>query len=191
MGGSVSYLLAIDLLAAGGANSIPLPPRFKIAAFGAPRAGNQSLVKYWWELVDTFRDVHGHDSLKEYSVKAYNDGQFLPHARKDSKLTILSGVHTLPPQRFGYWHFARGPMYLDKGHLYHIPREATEDSLFTVSLSAQNQNCPPNFPFGGHNYYNGRDLERFMHRTDWLLRAKFDEDGWEDRYRQLFAKHQR
>jgi Lipase (class 3) len=77
MGGSVLYLLAIDLLTAGSAKNAPLPSSFKIAVFGTPRAGCPALVKYWWELVDTFRNVHGQDALKEYSVKAYNDGRCL------------------------------------------------------------------------------------------------------------------
>ena len=49
MGGSVSYLLAMDLLAAGKVNGTSLPPGLKIAVFGAPRTGSPALVKYWWE----------------------------------------------------------------------------------------------------------------------------------------------
>lgn len=191
MGGSVSYLLAMDLLAAGSVNDAPLPRILKIAVFGAPRTGSPALVKYWWELVDKFQNVHGQGALAEYSVKAYNDGSFVPYVRSGSKLIILLGVPTLPPYGFGYWHFARDAMYLDKGSLYHIPREASEDALFTVSPPMQSTKHPPDYPLGGHNYYNDRDHERFIHRTDWLLQAKYGEDGWEDRYLQLFAMNQR
>lgn len=190
MGGSVSYLLAMDLLAAGSAKNAPLPPSLKIAVFGAPRTGSPALVKYWWELVDAFQNVHGQDSLTEYSVKAYNDGLFVCHV-SGSKLIMHSGVHTLPPYRLGFRHFAREPMYLDKGQLYHIPREASEDALFTVSPPTQSKERLFDHPLGGHNYYNGRDHEKFFHRTDWMLQAKFREDGWEDRYRQVFTKNQK
>ena len=82
-------------------------------------------------------------------------------------------------------------MYFDKGRLYHIPREASEDALFTVSTSVASNEYPFDHPLGGHNYYNGRDHEQFFHRTDWMLQARFREAGWEDRYRQVFAKNQR
>jgi hypothetical protein len=180
----------MDLLAADSANNNPLPPRLKIAVFGAPRTGNLALVKYWWELVATFRNVHGRDSLAEYSVKAYNDGQFDLQARNRLALIMLPGVHTLPPFSLGYWHFAQEPMYLDNGRLYHIPREASEDALFTVSPSIGSKDYyPSNYPLGGHNYYNGRDQEQFLRRTGWMLQAKFSEVGWEERYRRVFAKH--
>jgi pimeloyl-ACP methyl ester carboxylesterase len=74
MGGSVSHLLAIDLLSTGSVNNTHLPPSFTIAVFGTPRTGNSALVDHWHELVDRFRKEHGQDAFKDYSVKAYNDG---------------------------------------------------------------------------------------------------------------------
>jgi hypothetical protein len=73
LGGALSYLLAIDLLAPGG---LELPPGLplKLAVFGAPRCGNTQLSQLWLELVKQYRAKNGVDSLKEYSVKAYNDG---------------------------------------------------------------------------------------------------------------------
>jgi hypothetical protein len=38
------------------------------------------------------------------------------------------------------------------------------------------------FPMGGHNYYNGRDLESFRNRTAWLAEADVKKPGWESRY---------
>jgi hypothetical protein len=82
-------------------------------------------------------------------------------------------------------------MYLNMGKLYHIPREASEDALFTVMPLEGVEEYPCDFPLGGHNYYNGRDHERFFHRTEWLLQAEYGEDGWEDRYRHVFTKNQK
>ena len=81
-------------------------------------------------------------------------------------------------------------MYLNRGQLYHVPPEASEDALFTV-LPSPPEDRPCDFPRGGHNYYNGRDHERFFRRTEWLFQAKFPEEGWKDRYRKFFAKNQR
>jgi len=44
------------------------------------------------------------------------------------------------------------------------------------------------FPLGGHNYYNGRDLERFVRRISWLIQAKPMEEGWEGRYMAIVSK---
>jgi hypothetical protein len=75
MGGAVSHLLAIDLLTPGG---VQLPPllRLKLAVFGAPRCGNPKLLQFWFDLTKEYRSKNGEDSLKEYSVKAYNDGKY-------------------------------------------------------------------------------------------------------------------
>lgn len=44
------------------------------------------------------------------------------------------------------------------------------------------------FPLGGHNYYNGRDLERFVRRIGRLIQAKQMEEGWEDRYMAIVSE---
>ena len=46
----------------------------------------------------------------------------------------------------------------------------------------------PIFPLGGHNYYNGRDMEGFVRRTNWLFQAKPMEVDWEDRYMTIVSK---
>lgn len=77
MGGVISYLFCMDILSSDGNESFSfLPPniRIKIAVFGVPRSGDANLVRYWRELVAKYHDLHGRDSLVEYSVKAFNDG---------------------------------------------------------------------------------------------------------------------
>jgi hypothetical protein len=39
------------------------------------------------------------------------------------------------------------------------------------------------FPRGGHNYYNGRDLEAFRRTTDRLHAANFPGANWKERFR--------
>lgn len=76
MGGSIAYLLCIDLLSGDDTRAMSLPPglRLTIAVFGAPRTGDTGLVKHWRELVAAYQKANGKDKLREYSVKAYNDG---------------------------------------------------------------------------------------------------------------------
>lgn len=75
MGGALSYFLAIDILAPGGVQLAPRLP-LKVAVFGAPRCGNQRLQQFWCDLTKEYRSKNGEDSLKEYSIKAYNDGEY-------------------------------------------------------------------------------------------------------------------
>ena len=74
MGGSVAYLLSMDLLADKDAWRPNLTLR--IATFGVPRSGDAKLVAHFRSLVDTFRKTWGDDSFHEYSVKGYNDGDY-------------------------------------------------------------------------------------------------------------------
>lgn len=73
LGGALSYLVALDLLLLD-SNLLPPGLALKVIAFGAPRCGNPKLSQYWSELVNAYRIKYGEDSLREYSVKAYNDG---------------------------------------------------------------------------------------------------------------------
>lgn len=79
MGGSMAYLLCMDLLTPDNTHKIPLSTRLrlKVAAFGAPRTGSRGLVTYWQELLNLHRDTYGEHAVTEYSVKAYNDGQYV------------------------------------------------------------------------------------------------------------------
>ncbi|SJK98610.1 uncharacterized protein ARMOST_01878 [Armillaria ostoyae] len=169
MGGAVSYLLMTDALT----QKINIPPdvRLKLASFGAPRVGDASFVKYWRELVSKHREVYGESSMVELCVKAYNDG-----------------VPSLPPLAFGYRHCTERPMYLVHGHIFRIPASECEFSLFIAE--------PPSadcisieHPRGGHNYYNGRDMERVPRRLDWLEKAMGGEEDWIEKYKLHAAKH--
>jgi hypothetical protein len=75
MGGAVSYLLAVDILA--DSSQIPSGLPIKIVVFGAPRCGNATMSRCWHELVDEYRKKNGEGALQEYSVRGYNDGMLL------------------------------------------------------------------------------------------------------------------
>ncbi|KAL1746048.1 Alpha/Beta hydrolase protein, partial [Schizophyllum fasciatum] len=161
MGGVVCQLLMLDLLA--DASLLPCPGvRLKICAFGSPRPGDAALSQYWQELVQARRLAHGEASFTEYLVKAYNDG-----------------VPALPPLAMGFCHFTRTPFYLADDHLYRVPEREAECTLFDV----QERAADATYPKGGHNYYNGRPIERFFRRVNWLEKAKPGVEGWEGRYR--------
>ncbi|GLB42277.1 putative lipase (class 3) [Lyophyllum shimeji] len=173
MGGSISYLLCMDLLADDSNTPLPAGLGLKLAVFGAPRTGDASLAEYWCELVSAYRKLHGLDKMTEYSVKAYNDG-----------------VPALPPSQLGYRHFAREPLYLDRTRLYRVPESEAEHALFNAAPLGPNDQATHEFPRGGHNYYNGRDFERLCRRIRWLDKSNPEESRWEERYRaRPFANH--
>ncbi|KAJ2919390.1 hypothetical protein MD484_g1033, partial [Candolleomyces efflorescens] len=226
MGGSVAYLLCLDLLSPADekpkdAISIALPKKLCLTTFGAPRTGNAALVTHFRHLVDNWEKNEG-CVFQEYSVKAFNDG-----------------VPAVPPRAVGYRHFCKKPFYAFRRKLYQVPEGQAEFSLFRVhdGLPGANPDKPndsaaassavqvnadvdgstirspiskgdyetpadwvevapgtrttagdtPNsrnsFPRGGHNYYNGRDLEAFRRTTDHLHAAKFPGAKWEERLR--------
>lgn len=74
LGGALSYLLAIDLLLPVGLELLLGLP-LKVAVFGSPRCGNTQMSRLWLELAEQYRTKNGKESLKEYSVKGYNDGK--------------------------------------------------------------------------------------------------------------------
>ena len=80
-------------------------------------------------------------------------------------------------------------MYTLGGVLYNTPATELEHSLFHVMDEGGDYDGHARiFPLGGHNYYNGRDLERFIRRTGWLVEAKPMEEDWEDRYTTVVSK---
>ncbi|KAJ7449149.1 Alpha/Beta hydrolase protein [Mycena galericulata] len=181
MGGAVSQLFLLDILRDDSlvpTGAIPL----KLVVFGAPRSGTKSLVKYWNELLAKRRAKYGEYSLSEYSVKTYNDG-----------------VPALPPLSFGYRHYAQSPLYFVHGRLYQVPTASREYALFHVSPELDSNDdsehahaALPEHPRGGHNYYNGRDMEKFARRAIWLDKAMKKDSGpgdWKEHYRAKFAKH--
>ena len=76
LGGSIAYLLCLDLLAD---HQIWLKNHIniKVVSFGPPRTGDAALVEYFQELSTSYQKAHGQDAFKEYSVKGYNDGRQL------------------------------------------------------------------------------------------------------------------
>lgn len=74
MGGSIAYLLCIDLLSDEDFWSLDV--KVQVAVFGSPRTGDSDLVSYFRELIAVYRKRKGEDShFKEYAVKGYNDGK--------------------------------------------------------------------------------------------------------------------
>ncbi|KAJ6478744.1 Alpha/Beta hydrolase protein [Mycena vitilis] len=171
MGATVSQLLLMDILR--DENLIFIGPTpLKLVVFGAPRSGNVELVEYWKELVDHRRAKYGEASISEYSVKTYNDG-----------------VPSMPPLAFGYRHFAQSPFYFIHGRLYQVPPPSREYALFHLTPDLEDEKNVPDYPRGGHNYYNGRDMEKFARRIMWLEEAMKKEGDWKERYRAKVAKH--
>ena len=104
-------------------------------------------------------------------------------------MNSLEGVPALPPASLGYRHFCKEPLYTAGGVLYNTPTTESEYSLFRVMVASGDYNGYASiFPLGGHNYYNGRDLERFIRRTTWLFQAKPMDKDWEDRYMTMVSK---
>ena len=78
MGAVMCHLFALDVMEVDTAEdsfqtrpSITVP--LKLALFGSPRLGNQALQEHWRRVVAT-HNARG-QSVKEYSVRCYNDGQ--------------------------------------------------------------------------------------------------------------------
>jgi len=92
-------------------------------------------------------------------------------------------VPALPPLIFGFRHISQTPFYFTGGRLYHIPPSESEYASFHVSQEDKESPEKSYHPRGGHNYYNGRDMERFMRRTGWLEKIKSQNEDWEERYR--------
>jgi len=78
MGGSLSILFLLDAIfpREHREERIPRHMKLKLAVFGAPRVGDAKLRENWKSFVDEFREERGESAFAEYSVKAYNDGEF-------------------------------------------------------------------------------------------------------------------
>ena len=77
MGGSIAYLLCLDLFADHLKWLNDLNISINVVTFGTPRTGDTALVDYFRELSLSYKKVRGQDAFKEYSVKGYNDGRLL------------------------------------------------------------------------------------------------------------------
>ncbi|KAJ3554549.1 hypothetical protein NM688_g3047 [Phlebia brevispora] len=171
LGGALSSLLAFDLLV-GTTFERLLPPNVgvKIVGFGSPRVGNTKLVQLWRDKIKAHSEKGRR--IQEYLVKAYNDG-----------------VPSLPPAKFGYRHLTESPMYFYHERLFHVPPSESEHGTFDVNTEAAW--AVPAHPRGGHNYYNGRDLEKISRRMDWVHEMMGDGTGWESKYIARVAKDER
>ena len=72
MGGSVAYLLCLDLFTD---HQIWPSVNIKVVVFGSPRTGDAALVEHFQDLSLSYQESQGRDAFKEYSVKGYNDGR--------------------------------------------------------------------------------------------------------------------
>ena len=181
MGAALSYCLAVGLLTNDGI----LPPgmRVKIVVFGSPRVGDPAFSSFWKKLVDDYRSSHGQDSFQEYNVRAYNDGESddVVVRQHECNSPYLAGVPMLPLMKFGYVHHTTNPLFLRNDRLFRIPDSEKEYGSFDIpSIEGA---PPPLHPKGGHNYYNGRELESLARRVDALNRLMRDDDElWVDGY---------
>ena len=181
MGAALSYCLAVGLLVSDGM----LPPgmRIKIVAFGSPRVGDKAFSSFWKKLVDDYRSSHGQDSFQEYSVRAYNDGESCRVVVRQLKCNspFPPGVPMLPLMTFGYVHHTTNPLFLRHDRLFRIPDSEKEYGSFDIP--PVEDASPALHPKGGHNYYNGRELEKLARRVDILSRLMKDEDDqWVESY---------
>lgn len=74
MGCTMCYFLALDLMEEGEDTNVPRGITLNITTFGSPRLGNNGLSEYWRTSLDKYRDRFGSHSVREYSMKGYNDG---------------------------------------------------------------------------------------------------------------------
>ena len=87
----------------------------------------------------------------------------------------------LPLMITGYVHHTTNPLFLRNDRLFRIPHNEIEYGSFDIS-SIEGAAAPLH-PKGGHNYYNGRELEKLARRVDTLSRLMSDEDDqWVESY---------
>jgi hypothetical protein len=104
---------------------------------------------------------------------------------------MFTGVPAIPLLSFGYRHFTERPLYFFGGRLYNVPPSESEYTLFMVEPDIGDNEQIPNHPRGGHNYYNGRDMEKFSRRMKWMDEMMGGKDDWERGYKQRLAKHEK
>lgn len=97
------------------------------------------------------------------------------------------GVPTLPPNLVGYRHFCATPFYLYHSRLYRVPESESEHSKFNVDTTGvpETQGAP-DYPLGGHNYYGGRDMEKFQRTMRWAMDGGLGKTDAENRWAEAF-----
>lgn len=187
MGAALSYYLAVELLTSDG--MLPQGTRIKIIAFGSPRVGDPAFSSFWKKLVEEYRSNHGQDSFEEYNVRAYNDGESDTVVARQLKYNslFLVGIPMLPLMKTGYVHHTTNALFLRNDRLFRIPDSEKEYGSFDIPLA--DDTPPPLHPKGGHNYYNGRDLEKLARRANALIKLMKDEDDlWVESYMEEVAR---
>ena len=79
MGGALSYLFAMDILAES--SLLPSGTTVTVATFGCPRIGDAALSEFWQQLVAKYQAANGETSVKDYGVKGLNDGIYCAFCR--------------------------------------------------------------------------------------------------------------
>ncbi|OCH96181.1 alpha/beta-hydrolase [Obba rivulosa] len=173
MGGALASLFAFDVLDMEGITA--KGTSLLILLYGSPRVANAVLADHYRARVAAYEAVHGEGTVREYLVKAYNDG-----------------VPSFPPTWLGFRHMTNSQLFYYCGCLLRIPQTESEHGQFTVSKDALDLTKIPDHPRGGHGYYNGRDIEKVVRRV--LLFKKMMDSGapdWEKDYLIHIAKIER
>lgn len=84
----------------------------------------------------------------------------------------------------------RKQLYWYHGRLFHIPPEECEHGTFDASPDAFDPGKIPDHPKGGHQYFNGKNLEHVGRRMFWM-RDMMKEPGWEPKYLAKVKKHEK
>ena len=93
----------------------------------------------------------------------------------------------LPPMTTGYAHHTTNPLFLRNDRLLRIPDGEKEYGSYDIPVVEDAP--PPLHPKGGHNYYNGRELEKLARRVDTLSKLMKDEDDlWIEGYLEEIAR---
>ena len=188
MGGALSNYLVVGLLTSDG--MLPAGTRVKIVTFGSPRVGDAAFASFWKKLAEEYRSSHGRDSFQEYSLRAYNDGRsdrISARRLNCNRSPFLLGVPMLPPMTIGYAHHTANALFLRDDRLFRIPE--SEKEYGSYDIPAVEDAPPPLHPKGGHNYYNGRELEKLARRADLLIKLMKDEDDlWVESYLEEIAR---
>ena len=116
MGGSLAYLLLLDLLSEEFSRNQSKLSALKIyiAVMGAPRTGDEKLVDYLQSLLQQCREKFklGPNFLTEYSIQGYNDGMLFSSMQSGcSDPLLLSRNPCCPTTKYGISSFLPGAAF--------------------------------------------------------------------------------
>lgn len=81
-------------------------------------------------------------------------------------------------------------MYFYHGRLFYVPVSESEHGSFAVAQDALDATRVPQYPRGGHNYYNNRDMEWIARRMQWIEEMMAKDSDWESSYRDRLSKYE-